>query len=101
MSSKETTSDENRYQSVYGCKLSDEFINAPVSESTKAAFFIYGKLKETVETIFEYYRNALPTISDKLYSEICDAANPLEDFVLKMITESIRESATYNDEIAM
>lgn len=48
MSSK-TTSEENSYQSVYGCKLSDEFINAPVSESTKAVFFIYGKLKETVE----------------------------------------------------
>ena len=102
MSSK-TTSEENSYQSVYGCKLSDEFINAPVSESTKAAFYIYGKLKETVETIFAYYKSYLfnGEISNDLCSEICDAANPLEDFVLNMITESIRERAAYKDEVKM
>lgn len=103
MISKETKSEENSYQSVYDCELSNEFINAPVSESTKAAFYIYGKLKETVETIFAYYKSYLfnGEISNDLCSEICDAANPLEDFVLNMITESIRERAAYKDEVKM
>ena len=45
MSSK-TTSEENSYQSVYGCKLSDDFINAPVSEAQKPHFTYTVNLKK-------------------------------------------------------
>ena len=99
MSSEQTK--ENEYQAVYDCKISDEYKKAHVSESTKAAFYIYGKLKETKEAIIEYYTKYFGGVSDKLYDEIYDATDKLDDFILNMIKDSIRENANYKDKIEM
>lgn len=92
---------ENEYQSVYECKISEEYRKARISESTKAAFYIYGKLKETTDAIFEYYTKYFGSVSDKLYDEVYGATDKLDDFILNMIRDSIRENANYKDKIEM
>lgn len=92
---------ENEYQAVYDCKISDEYKKACVGESTKAAFYIYGKFKETTDAIIEYHTKRFGSVSDKLYDEIYNATDKLDDFILNMIKDSIRENANYKDKIEM
>lgn len=82
---------------LYGTALADRAKTATISENTRAALYVKGKVKDMVDVLYKLHELLYGFVDDDSLNEFCEATEKIDELAYRYIMASINDNIGFRD----